>query len=418
MEKDIDKIYRRRFEGAKMPPPQDSWENILSQLPPKKAKRRLLPIWVQLGGVAAAVALLLTLSSKSSFFPEKEKGVQVVFESGEFNFEPEDASVKFQEVMKESQILLQALILQHELQEKQQIAVEVKPEVKAESHKNTSGNHTIVSRKLQVTEEAGVAEVLENKEVPEEKTSEEIPGSGASKEIAAALSLSKEEEPEIPSKNDNFQQKFKLSTRVAPVYFNNFGNGNVVNKGFSEKEAAGEVTFSYGVSVAYAVSENINIRGGINKVSLEYNTRQVSFNEVAKISSYGLKMMNATTLASPSYGTLHQKMGFLEVPLELEYLVLDDQFSLGIIGGASVLFLEENDLLLALPGEEADLGGANRMNKLSYTTNLGLGLGYNLSKQLQLSVEPVVKFQMNTFKDSGGQKPYFLGLYSGFNYRF
>ena len=32
MEKDIDKIYRRRFEGAKMPPPEDSWENILSQL--------------------------------------------------------------------------------------------------------------------------------------------------------------------------------------------------------------------------------------------------------------------------------------------------------------------------------------------------------------------------------------------------
>ena len=163
MEKDIDKIYRRRLEGAKMPPPQDSWENILSQLPPKKTKRRLLPIWVQLGGVAAAVALLLTLSSKSSFFTEKEKGVQVVFESGEFNFEPEDASVKFQEVMKESQILLQALILQHELQAKQQITAEVKPEVKAGSHTNTSGNHAIVSRGLQVTDEAGVAEVLENK---------------------------------------------------------------------------------------------------------------------------------------------------------------------------------------------------------------------------------------------------------------
>ncbi|UZH56503.1 hypothetical protein JRG66_06485 [Salinimicrobium tongyeongense] len=418
MEKDIDKIYRRRFEGAKMPPPEGSWENILSQLPTKKAKRRLVPLWVPLAGVAALVALILMLYPPTSNFAENENGVQVVFEPGQFNFEPETASENFREVMQQSQILLQALIIQHELIDRQKIIAEVKPEVKAEAGKNTSGNYAIANRQLQLTEEAEVAEVFENQEVPEEKTSEEIQGPGASADLAAALNLSKEEEPEIASKNDNFQQKFKLSTRVAPVYFNNFGNGNVVNRGFSEKEASGEVTFSYGLSVAYAVSENINIRGGINKLSLEYNTREVSFNEVAKISSYGMKMMNATTLASPSNGTLHQKMGFLEVPLELEYLVVDDQFSLGIIGGGSVLFLEENSLLLALPGEEADLGGANRMNKLSYTTNIGLGLGYNLSKQLQLSLEPVLKFQMNTFKDSNGQKPHFFGLYSGFSYRF
>lgn len=418
MEKDIDKIYRRRFEGAKMPPPEDSWENILSQLPPKKAKRRLVPIWVQLGGVAAAVALLLTLYSKGSFFTEEEKGVQVVFESGEFNFEPEDASVKFQEVMKESQILLQALILQHELQDKQKNIAEINSEVKAEIKKEASGKNAIPGPQLRKMEKAEIAERTGSEESSDDNISEEISGSGTSEELASALALSQKEEPAAPPKSDDFQQKFKLSTRVAPVYFNNFGNGNVVNKGFSEKEASGEVTFSYGVSVAYAVTKNINIRGGINKVSLEYNTRQVSFNEVAGISSYGMKMMNATTLASPSDGTLQQKMGFLEVPLELEYLLVDKDFLLGIIGGGSVLFLEENDLSLALPGEEADLGGANRMNKLSYTTNIGLGLGYNLSKQLQLSVEPVVKFQMNTFKDSGGQKPYFLGLYSGFSYRF
>ncbi|MGI0105336.1 outer membrane beta-barrel protein [Salinimicrobium sp. WS361] len=418
MEKDIDKIYRRRFEGAKMPPPEDSWENILSQLPPKKAKRRLVPIWVQLGGVAAAVALLLTLYSKSSFFTEEEKSVQVVFESGKFNFEPEDASVTFQEVMKESQILLQALILQHELQDKQKNIAEINSEVKAEIKKEASGKNAIPGPQLRKMEKAEIVERTGSEESSDDNISEEISGSGTSEELASALALAQKEEPAAPPKSEDFQQKFKLSTRIAPVYFNNFGNGNVVNKGFSEKEASGEVTFSYGVSVAYAVTKNINLRGGINKVNLEYNTRQVSFNEVAGISSYGMKMMNATTLASPSDGTLQQKMGFLEVPLELEYLLVDKDFSLGIIGGGSVLFLEENDLSLALPGEEADLGGANRMNKLSYTTNIGLGLGYNLSKQLQLSVEPVVKFQMNTFKDSGGQKPYFLGLYAGFSYRF
>ena len=422
MEKDIDKIYRRRFEGAKMPPPEDSWENILSQLPPKKAKRRLVPIWVQLGGVAAAVALLLTLYSKSSFFTEKEKGVQVVYESGEFNFETEDASVKFQEVMKESQILLQALILQHELQDKQkniaEINSEVKAEVKAEVKKEASGNNAIPGLQLREMEKAEVAERTGSEESSDDNISEEISGSGTSEELASALALAQKEEPAAPPKSDEFQQKFKLSTRVAPVYFNNFGNGNVVNNGFSEKEASGEVTISYGVSVAYAVTKNINIRGGINKVNLEYHTRQVSFNEVAGISSYGGKMIQATTLASPSNGTLQQKMGFLEVPLELEYFLIDNNFSLSIIGGGSMLFLEKNNLSLSLPGEEANLGGANHMNKLSYTTNLGLGLGYNLSKQLQLSVEPVVKFQMNTFKDSGGQKPYFFGLYSGFSYRF
>ena len=153
-------------------------------------------------------------------------------------------------------------------------------------------------------------------------------------------------------------------------------------------------------------------------MDLEYNTREVSFNDVAATNTFASKMAETTTLSSPSNGTLSQKMGFLEVPLEVEYVLINEKFAFGIIGGGSILFLEENELLLDLPDNKANLGETNNMNNLSYTTNLGLSMGYNLSKQLQLSFEPVVKFQMNTFKSSEGQTPYFFGLYSGFSYRF
>lgn len=417
MEKDIDKIYRRRFDGAKMSPPEDSWENILSQLPPKKEKRKLLPVWFKLAGVAAVVALFIAVYPQIYHPPVEEDKVVVASTADELNFNTSDVSSTFHKIMEESGILLQALILENQLQNKEQNIAEVKAGVKAEIKKEAPGRIEISSRTSPPVEQLQNTEIVNSKESIEEDSFEEIADSQGllSPEVAV---LEKNQSVAAADQPEESQKKFKLSTRVAPVYFNNFGNGNVVNNSFSQKEASGEVTFSYGVSVAYAVSKNVNIRSGVNKVNLEYNTREVSFNDVAGNASFGGKVMGATTLASPTNGNLNQKMGFVEVPLELEYVLVDKNFSLGIIGGGSVLFLEKNDLLLEIPGEEADLGDTNSMNKLSYTTNLGLGLGYNLSRQLQLSLEPVVKFQMNTFRNSDGQRPYFFGLYSGFSYKF
>ena len=412
MGKDIDSIYRDRFKGAKVPPPEDSWENILSQLPQKREKRKLFPLWFQLAGVAAALALIFAAYLQSPTFFDKKNDVVVTPVIKDWDLIPFEISETFNEVMRESGIILQALILQNREKQLQENHHQIASVSQENSEKINNSNRDFSN----IRHEEGARIVNDQEEPVEENLVAETNSAG---ELSPAVELVPKDDPgAVTLKNERSGEKFKLTTRIAPVYFNNMGKGNALNNNFSPKEASGEVTFSYGVNVAYKVSEKINIRSGLNKVDLEYNTREVSFNDVAATNTFASKMAETTTLSSPSNGTLSQKMGFLEVPLEVEYVLINEKFAFGIIGGGSILFLEENELLLDLPDNKANLGETNSMNNLSYTTNLGLSLGYNLSKQLQLSLEPVVKFQMNTFKANEGQTPYFFGLYSGFSYRF
>ncbi|MCC8359697.1 PorT family protein [Salinimicrobium sediminilitoris] len=412
MGKDIDSIYRDRFKGAKVPPPEDSWENILSQLPQKREKRKLFPLWFQISGVAAALALIFAAYLQSPTLFDKKDDVVVTPVTKELNMIPLDASETFNEVMRESEIILQVLILQNWRAQHQENDYQFASarEENSEKINNSNGDFSNIRH-------GEDAEIANDKEEPVEENL--VAETNSAGELSPAVALVPKDDPDaVTLKNERSAEKFKLTTRIAPVYFSNMGNGNALNNSFSPKEASGQVTFSYGVNVAYKVSEKINIRSGLNKVDLEYNTREVSFNDVAATNTFASKMAETTTLSSPSNGTLSQKMGFLEVPLEVEYVLINEKFAFGIIGGGSILFLEENELLLDFPDNKANLGETNNMNNLSYTTNLGLSMGYNLSKQLQLSLEPVVKFQMNTFRSSEGQTPYFFGLYSGFSYKF
>src|SRR5690606_35056112 len=54
--KNIDRLFQERFKDFEVEPPQDAWANIEARLHEKK-RRRIIPFWFQLSGVAAALIL-------------------------------------------------------------------------------------------------------------------------------------------------------------------------------------------------------------------------------------------------------------------------------------------------------------------------------------------------------------------------
>ena len=90
-----------------------------------------------------------------------------------------------------------------------------------------------------------------------------------------------------------------------------------------------------------------------------------------------------------------------------------------IIGGFSALFLSNNEIYSVNKGQGSLLGKATNVNNTSYSANLGLGLDYKISKKVKLNLEPVFKYQLNTFNNTSGDfKPYFIGVYTGFSFKF
>ena len=114
-----------------------------------------------------------------------------------------------------------------------------------------------------------------------------------------------------------------------------------------------------------------------------------------------------------------QQMGYVEVPVELSYALVNKKFGVNVIGGFSSLFLVDNAVSLESQGFVTEMGEANNVNDINFSANAGIGLDYQFSPKIRFSLEPVFKYQLNTFSDTAGDfRPYTIGVYSGVNFRF
>jgi hypothetical protein len=266
--------------------------------------------------------------------------------------------------------------------------------------------------------------------------------------IASVDSLSIEEEiakiedlKNIIEEEKNLN-RWSISPNVAPVYFNSLGNGSSIDEQFNQNSKTGEINMSYGVTGSYAINDKLVVRAGINKVNLGYNTNDILVFETtgkgpnsALLSNVSenkndthLSIVNARSVVldqnsnivnTSNVGSINQALGFVEIPIELQYNILNTKLGVNIIGGFSSFFLSENELRSEINGNSTLIGEANNVNDISYSANLGLGLNYSFSKSFNFNLEPIFKYQINTFNNvSGSFNPYFIGFYTGFSFKF
>jgi len=256
--------------------------------------------------------------------------------------------------------------------------------------------------------------------------------------------ITKAEDTEEKEEEEEQLKRWSVSPSVAPIYFSSLGDGSPLDNQFVENTKEHEINMSYGINGSYAVNKKFKIRAGINKVQLGYKTNDVlifentntvasanrqianinltdSMSQHSIYSARNFKFENApATLFTKEQGSLDQQLGFIEVPIEIEYAVIESKIGLNLIGGFSSLFLSENDVYAVLNnGNRSRLGEASNVKDLSYTANLGISIDYNFSKQFQFNLEPTFKYQINTFNNTSGNfKPFFIGVYTGLSFKF
>ena len=263
-------------------------------------------------------------------------------------------------------------------------------------------------------------------------------------------------EDAIEKTNDIIEEeklnRWSIAPNAAPVYFNTLGEGSSIDPQFNSNSKTGELNMSYGISASYAVTKKLSIRSGINKVNLGYNTNNVIvFQSVGLSKSSALRnvdtSINNSSFDAPTTNgnteslsvisgnglsakgspesfsnntSINQSLGYIEVPLEIKYSLLDKKFGINVISGFSSFFLSDNKIYSENDsGSRTFLGEATNLNTVSYSANFGLGLNYQVSKKIDLNLEPMFKYQMNTFNNTSGDfQPFFIGVYSGFAIKF
>jgi hypothetical protein len=474
-EHDIDRLFKESFKGFNVDAPEGAWSNIEKKLAQNNSKR-LIPLWQKLVGVAAIIAIIILTGSQWFISPDVNNSIVDTPNNktiDDQNIENEPVNKKF--VNPNLQNLNSNPVVNSDKIDKTSNNSNLKLNP---SEEGSSNNPILVSKNNQVvantqTDDYNLAEnsvdnrrshLRENSSYFENAdhantlssfSSETFVQNSQSKlksdqisnnqynfvkpkqkslvEVAAQI------EEEKNSKKDKQEKSWFIKPQISPIYYGNLGSGSAIDQNFDQNSGQGEVNVSYGLNVAYKLNEKIKIRTGVNRVNLNYNTNEVfilpssgysSVNNVDVAPSFQNSIINRTQLSElesmtmsirlPSEESqLQQQLGFIEVPMEVEYKLVDKAIDVNIIGGASTLLLNNNSIDIQTGNDSTFLGEANNVNNLSFSTNFAIGLGYDISEKLSLNLEPTFKYQFNTFQSGTSDfQPYFIGVYSGIAFKF
>ena len=321
-------------------------------------------------------------------------------------------------------------------------------QITSETERKSIINKTIKNNKTAVVENTLSkkvnTETLAKKEAKTELTESENLLIEETEKATIENAIAENNETIIEEDKEETQNRWSISPNVAPVYFNSLSEGSSIDNQFNKNAKNSDINMSYGITGSYAISNKIKIRTGINRVNLNQTTTDVfaftgaetaarglngSFSNITfsentqNVSLMSSEMMNRSSapelLKNVSKSEIDQRFGFIEVPLELEYKLLDRKFGINIIGGFSTFFLSENEIYADINGVSEQIGEANNINETSFSANFGLGMDYSLSKQWYINLEPTFKYQLNTFNNTSDDfRPFFIGVYTGLNYKF
>ena len=474
--KSIDKLYQERLQDFGQIPDEHVWESIVASLDRKKKKRRLIPIWWQIGGAAAVVAIVFYLSLSSDDRLElgpKQTDKENASFPGPVEDTPADIPV-LELVPEETGIALTPVADEAQKKEGTQGAFKEEPTTPISLVNGSQENNQLTEKpknKIEVNQRTTLAKDTDIEKEPLPKKEEihnpvssqtaedtrlalgEIIKNTTDKETEAVVannreakkSLLEEVEKEVFLAENN-SSKRAMGARVAPVFFSSLEQGSPIHSSFQNNSKSGNINFSYGMSVSYEISKKLQVRSGIHKVDYGYDTNDVSFSSSLNASTnslianidYSLNSKNLVVRSNlssrqavssnamdvsatdPSLnGRMIQEFGYLEIPLELTYALIDKKIGVHVIGGVSSLFLTNNSVILESEGIATPMGEANNINDLNLSTNIGIGISYRVGTNMQLNIEPMFKYQLNTFSNATGNfQPYSLGVYSGLNFRF
>ncbi|WP_438965046.1 hypothetical protein [Flavobacterium sp.] len=462
--KNIERLFQEKFKDFEAMPPADAWNNIAQRLNEKKKKRRVIPLWFMSTGIAASFLLLgligydyfntttptienKKLNNKTNTF---ELNNNTKYVNGSKNT---DENVKQFEDNSSSNLTNS---------NKKNITDNIENSGKFYSNKsiftdnsnssNNSNGSNLFKESNSINSELSEKELIFDKKntttndlvfnINEIKSvNDSTLVATISKEVSELEELLKEKEVGLNADEKEKRNRWGVMSNVAPVYFNSLTNGSPLGNQFAENTKTFKPSVSYGVGVGYAITDKLNVRAGVNNLNFEYNTNDVFYsstlNAVANdntnlsrnANGQGIVFIDKSKVTSLSTdvenvvintkGILNQQINFIEMPVELSYKLIDNKFSVDVIGGFSSLFLNQNSVSLISNGMTMEIGEASNLNNVHFSGNLGLGIKYNFLKSFEASFNPMIKHQINTYKNNSGNfNPYFIGLYSGLIYKF
>jgi len=250
--------------------------------------------------------------------------------------------------------------------------------------------------------------------------------------------------------------RWSIKAEVAPVFNsqakNNGQSSYFMSNGsqnYKPQETTSENTFSGGMVAGYKVGKRLVVKSGFVYNNIRQTTRNVDFMGASSIfnvpanatlastpaGQVNLDKMSNTRIgailnsdAQLNYSAtknsveniLKQDIGFIEIPVQATYKLIDRKIAVGLTGGISTNILVGNKAILSENGENISTGETTNMRNVVYSGSVGFEVGYALTNRITVTVEPRLKHFINSISTnkSVNYKPSQMAIVTGLTYSF
>jgi opacity protein-like surface antigen len=433
-EPNIDILFRNGLKDLEVLPPADVWDNI-PPMPVKRSSYRIIT------GIAAGAAAVVSLALLATWYTRSNNTTVDQF--------PELAIVSGeQQAVRVSRTTTSPVTVPAEIRTTDDVTIATPPERAGETILSVPDNEPL--------------HLLAQAETTSMRIKEENPVSFSPDDVTviAAGYFSDSDnlntEKLLPADADNAGQRFLVGASLSPAMeFSLQGQDLRLNE--LKNGESGRSSYTTGLTFGYKISDRLTIHSGIGLASIGQTITDIDvfaglsdFYSVKSNYLYTVQTASGLILAGNTdlyladsknrvesliQGTMddpskynltqvgsdiRQVFRYLELPLMLRYKVIDRKVGLNLSGGVAYGFLVDN---MAYTGEGSDIvriGHTEGINPHNFSSQLGLGMEYNISSNVSFNFEPVFKYYVTPLGELTGSpyKPYSLGFFSGFFFKF
>ena len=311
--KNIDDLFKEGFKNFEATPSPQVWDKIQAKLE-EKEDRKVIPLWFKLGGVAALLALLLTVGNAVFDLPFNNNNTTPTITEGNTEINTQDTNNNIinkenevdkveitsedtktnnavEDNLKETGISNSSNISETEIafendtkavsenNSREPSNTNIKDAVAINEVNNNHKNDLPSNKKEEITvitnKEAVATQDTNNNNIDSQIINSETETEVATTEenkrsIFDAIDETNDEEA-IAIVDDKPDTRWEIAPNVGPVYYNSLSEGSSIDPSFSDNPKSGDLNITYGVHVGYHLSNRLSVRSGLSNVNLSYS---------------------------------------------------------------------------------------------------------------------------------------------------
>lgn len=430
-EPNIDVVFRNGLKNLEVLPPTDVWDNI-PPMPVRGTRSRVFT------GIAAGIAALLSLTLIASWITRSDSATRSL---SEVTLAENDQLPETGQLISASPVVRKVV-----REESDGTIATVIPDYETAIAGNGATSIPSLTSPNAISQMGG-GDVTADPAADDNITV-----------IAQGLAANNNTPAELLSsgKSADGEQRFMVGASMSPsVGFSTSGNDAHISELMSGEKI--RPAYTTGLAFGYRISKRITIQSGIGLSSMGQVINGIDvfagLSDFYAVKSDYLYSVETTSgvimtgnpdlyladsknrvesmipgnIADPSKypltqvgSNIHQVFRYLELPLLIRYKVIDRSIDLNFSGGMSYGLLVDNFAYTRSGSDMIPIGHTAGVNMHSLSSQIGLGMEYNISGRFTFNVEPVFRYYVTPFNDLSGTlyRPYSFGLFSGFFYKF